>query len=134
METVKPQMIRSAAVIEVTDVIATADYFRDKLGFTSHGFWGEPPCFTIMARGMVTIFLDQSRTPRAVPLNQYWAAYVYVDDVEATFAEFTQRGADIVRGPDTMEHGCREFDVRTPDGHLIAFGQVLCPSPKGPGL
>ena len=87
-----------------------------------------------MARSKVTIFLDQSGTQRATPLNQYRAAYVYVDDVEATFAEFKERGPEIIRGPVTMEHGCREFDVRTPDGHLIAFGQALCPLPEGPGL
>lgn len=128
-----PRMIRSAAVLEVSDAGASAAYFRDKLGFSVGPFWGEPPMFCIVARETVTIFLDQSRKPRPAPTNQYWAAYVYVDDVEAAYAEFEQRGAEIVREPCTMEHGCREFDVRDPDGHIIGFGQVLLPSAAGPG-
>ncbi len=31
-------------------------------------------------------------------------------------------------------YGCREFVVDDPDGHIIAFGQVLAPDPLGPGL
>ena len=126
--------IRSAAVLEVADVVASAAYYRDKLGFSYDRFWGEPPCFCIVGRGAVSIFLDQSRTKRTIPLNQYWAAYVYVDDVEAVYADLKQRGAEIAREVCTMEHGCREFDVRDPDGHIIGIGQVLSPGPLEPGL
>ena len=78
--------------------------------------------------------LDASRDSGALPVNQYWAADVYVDDVDALHREFSRAGVDIVRGPEDMEYGCRDFDVRDPDGHLIAFGQDTQPSPEGPGL
>jgi predicted enzyme related to lactoylglutathione lyase len=126
--------VRSAAVLEVSDVVASAAYYRDILGFYYNRFWGEPPCFCIVRRGTVTIFLDQSRTQRKIPLNQYWAAYVYVDDVEAAYAELKQRGAEIAREFCTMEHGCREFDVRDADGHILGIGQDLSPGALGPGL
>lgn len=126
--------IRSAAVLEVSDVIASAAYYRDKLGFSFNRFWGDPPCFCIVRRGTVTIFLDQSQTQRKIPLNQYWATYVYVDDVEAAYTELRQRGAEIAREICTMEHGCREFDVRDPDGHILGIGQDLSPGTLGPGL
>lgn len=129
-----PDMMRSAAVLQVRDVVEAAAFYRDKLGFETAGFWGEPPCFSIVGRGTVTLFLDQQREPGPAPVNQYWAAYVYVDDVEAYAAELRGRGVEILRGPEDMEHGCREFDVRDPDGHIIAFGQDLQPSEAGPGL
>ena len=131
----KANMMRSAPVLQVADVIASQAFYREKLGFDGGGLWGDPPCFAIVGRGSVTIFLDQTRAEDgAVPVNQYWAAYVYVDDVEAYCAELRSRGVEILRGPEDMEHGCREFDVKDPDGHIIAFGQDLTPGPQGPGL
>ncbi len=122
-------------MLQVRDVVASAAFYRDKLGFESVGMWGEPPCFCIVGRQTVTVFLDQARTDGAPPpLNQYWAAYVYVDDVDAYAAELRGRDVEILRGPEDMEHGCREIDIRDPDGHIIAFGQDLTPGPDGPGL
>lgn len=131
----QPDMIRSAAVIQVSDVIASEAYYREKLGFDAGNFWGDPPCFCITGRGTVTLFLDQSREAgKSVPANQYWAAYIYVDDVDAYHAELVERGVETLRGPETMEYGCREIDVKDPDGHIIAFGQDLTPGERGPGL
>jgi hypothetical protein len=36
---------RSATVLQVNDVLCSRDYYRDMLGFTEHGMWGEPPGF-----------------------------------------------------------------------------------------
>ncbi len=33
-----------------------------------------------------------------------------------------------------MEYGLRDFDIRDPDGHIIAFGHPLGTAPHGPGL
>ena len=128
------KLIRSAAVLQVRDVLASGAFYRDKLGFTSANFWGDPPCFGIVGRDTVTLFLDQSREDVPTPVNQYWAAYIYVDDVDALHATLEARGVEIARGPSDEPHGCREIDVRDPDGHTICFGQDLQPGPDGPGL
>lgn len=126
---------RSAPVLQVSDVVESVTFYRDKLGFSAGRYWGDPPCFCIVRRGTVTVFLDQARqTGVEVPVNQYWAAYVYVDDVDAYHAELTARGVEIIRGPENMEHGCREFDVKDPDGHILGFGQDMDPGQAGPGL
>ena len=132
--TIKTDFVRSSAVIEVKDVVASAAFYKDKLGFETASTWGEPPCFCIVGRGAVTLFLDQRREAGAIPLNQYWAAYVYIDDVVRYEAELRGRGVEIIRGPETTFYGIREIDVRDPDGHIICFGQDLTPSPHGPGL
>lgn len=119
-----PTVIRSMPVLQVADVAASAAHYTDILGFSSHGLWGEPPEFGIVQRGDVTIALDRARDG-SVPLNQYWAAYVYVSDVDALCEELRGKGAEIARALEDTEYGCRDFDIRDPDGHLIAFGQVL---------
>ena len=37
--------------------------------------------------------------------------------------EFAARGVAIIRGPVDQPYGCREIDVRDPDGHIVGFGQ-----------
>lgn len=128
------KMFRSAPVLQVRDVVKSAEFYCGKLGFETAGFWGDPPCFSIVGRDTVTIFLDQSRDGGATPVNQYWAAYVYVKDADALCDEHRVKGVEIIREPENTEYGCRDFDVRDPDGHLVCFGQDLHPAPAGPGL
>ncbi len=129
-----PRMHRSMPVLEVADVVKSAEFYRDKLGLTPGPFWGDPPCFCIVGRDTVTIALDQSREAGRKPQNQYWAAYIYVEDVDGLAEELRAKDVEIIRGPADQEYGCREIDVQDPDGHIIGFGQDLQPSAAGPGL
>jgi catechol 2,3-dioxygenase-like lactoylglutathione lyase family enzyme len=134
MTVASPQFVRSMPVFQVADVVASAAFYCDRLGFASHGFWGEPPLFCIVQRGTVTIALDPSRDGSVPPRQQYWSAYFYVADADALLAEFKTAGVAIKRDICTTEYGCRDFDVRDPDGHVIGFGTVLNPDTMGPGL
>ena len=119
------RLVQIASVLEVKNVTASEAFYREKLGFGPGSFAGDPPCFCIVRRDGVSIFLDQSRDPRPAPLNQYWAAYLYVDDVDAFAAELTARGVAIVRGPVDQPYGCRGIDIRDPDGHIIGMGKTV---------
>lgn len=121
-----PTFLESATTLEVKDVIASELFYREKLGFRPGFFFGEPPTFCIASRDKVTVFLDKTRTsPRETPLNQYWALYIYVDDVDAVAAELAARGVPFDREIEDQDYGCRDFDIRDPDGHLIGIGQEL---------
>ena len=119
------KFIDSATVIEVKDVVASEAFYREELGFRAGVFFGEPPTFCIVNRDRVTVFLDKARTPHPIPLNQYWALYIYVDDVDAMLADVKSRGVAIDRDIEDQDYGCRDFDLRDPDGHLIGIGQNL---------
>jgi len=115
-----------AAVLQVSNIQRSLQFYRDVLGFKVGLTEGEPTVFAIIRKDRAILFLDESREGGDVPLNQYWAAYLWVDDaIDDLAAAFEKKGATIVRGPETMPYGCRDFDVRDPDGHLIAFGQDL---------
>ena len=129
-----PDMLRAMPVLEVRDVVASATFYEKKLGFDAGQIYGDPPAFCIVGRGTVTVALDQSREADRAPQNQYWAAHVYVADANALCAQYRANGVEIVREPEDTFYGCRDFDVRDLDGHLIAFGQDLQPSEAGPGL
>ena len=48
--------------------------------------------------------------------------YLVVDDVERTFEQAVQAGADVVYGPQTTEWGTQRARVRDLDGHEWSFG------------
>ena len=115
----------------VDDVVATANYYRDQLGFTYERFWGEPPCFCMVHRAGVVIMLSQlsragvMRPNRlAIPeVDDCWDAYIWVDDADALFAEFTAKGVKITRPICDQPYGCRDFDVEDCNGYRLCFGQ-----------
>jgi catechol 2,3-dioxygenase-like lactoylglutathione lyase family enzyme len=123
------KFLESAITIEVEDVVASEAFCREKLGFRPGVFYAEPPTFCILSRDKVTIFLDKKRTPHPTPLNQYWALYIYADDVDAMLAELKGRDVAIDRDIEDQDYGCRDFDLRDPDGHLIGIGQELGRTP-----
>jgi predicted enzyme related to lactoylglutathione lyase len=123
--------LRAMPVLQVSDVALSAAFY-ERLGFSSLGSWGDPPGFCIVQRGDVTLALDRSRSGE-IPRNQWWAAYVYVDDAEALRSEMAQAGLEPTAMHRPEDYGCIDFDVVDPDGHRIAFGQALNPVP-GPGL
>jgi uncharacterized glyoxalase superfamily protein PhnB len=125
-----PQLVGSAPVLLVRDVVAAAHYYRDALGFTYERFWGHPPAFVILQRDGLRLMLDQS-PPGAVLVPHWkvnanmWNVYFWTDDVDALFAEFRDRGAKIDYGLGDKPYDVREFGIQDLDGHDIGFGQPI---------
>lgn len=121
-----------APYLVVDDVVRTATYYRDKLGFHFERFWGEPPAFCMVMRGGVVIMLSQlshrglMRPNHTVdPEGQSWDAYIWVDDADALNAEFKSRGVTIPRDLCDQPYGCRDFDVEDCNGYRLCFGHDL---------
>lgn len=114
----------------VDDVVATANYYRDKLGFHYERLWGDPPAFVIVVRNGAAIMLSQFETcglmrpnGSVIPGGDAWDAYVWVDDADALVAEFAARGVMPVRDLCDQPYECRDFDVIDCNGYRICFGQ-----------
>lgn len=116
-------------VLLVGDVRRAAAYFIDKLGFSVPRMWGDPPRFCVAGRGGMRVMLNQVDQGAVIyPNADYDGRYdVYFDvgNADALHDELRGRGADIVCDPCDEPYGMREFSVRDPDGHLLAFGHVL---------
>ena len=116
----------------VADVVASANYYRDQLGFEYERFWGEPPCFCMVQRGGIVIMLSQSarlglKRPNrlAEPESDAWDAYIWVGNADALLAEFQSKSVNIVRPICDQEYGCRDFDIEDLNGYRLCFGQNL---------
>ena len=123
---------RVAPYFVVDDVIATANFYRDKLGFSYERFWGEPPCFCMVHRQGTIIMLKQvggsgfmrpNRTPD--PEDFTWDAYFWIDDADALLAEYQARGVKIVRPICDQEYNMRDFDIEDCNGFRLCFGHDI---------
>lgn len=126
------QLQRAMPVLDCADLSRSLAFYKDKLGFAATT-WGEPPTFAILQRGTVTLALAKVAVGRAA-VSRNWAAYVYVRDADGLYAELVAAGVAIAEPPVTRPYNCRDFVVDDPDGHIIAFGQVIDPDARGPGL
>jgi len=123
-------MNRVAPYFLVGDVFATAEFYRDVLGFTFDEFFGEPPSFTIVKRDDVRIMFRQPRPakpavarPNRSVMDETFDAYIYVSDVDKLATELRAKKADIVEGPANRIYRMRELLVRDCKGYVLAFGQ-----------
>lgn len=126
------QLARAMPVLETADLARALAFYKDRLGFSART-WGEPATFAIVQRGTITLALNLVDETPAVT-RRTWAAYLYVTGIDALAAEFAAHGVAIPHPPETKPYDCREFVVDDPDGHIIAFGEVMAPDPLGPGL
>jgi predicted enzyme related to lactoylglutathione lyase len=124
-----PKITASAPVLLVSDVVASANYFRDAIGFAYEGIYGQPPGFCICNRDRHYLMLAKAEPSKIVPfwkiVDQMWGAYFWVDNADALYAEIKARGGRMDYGPSTKPYGVREFGIQDLDGNDIGFGQVL---------
>jgi uncharacterized glyoxalase superfamily protein PhnB len=124
------RIVGSAPVLLVRDVIAAAEYFRDRLGFSYDRLWGEPASFCMVRRDDHVVMLSEAPpAAKLVPhwrvVEKMWDVYFWVDDVDAMHRELVERGATIDYGLGVKAYGVKEFGVQDLDDHDIAFGQIL---------
>ncbi|HWV58488.1 MAG TPA: VOC family protein [Longimicrobiales bacterium] len=136
VEMAAADFVAVAPHVAVADVVRTAEYYRDVLGFDVAGYWdGEevhrdssrPALFGIVERGQVSIHLNQGEQAR-VPSRESTGGYdLYFDirNVDALAGELVARGAEIIDGPRDRSYGQRELVVRDCNGFVLAFGEPL---------
>ena len=128
----KAKLVGSAPILLVKDVVASANYYRDKVGFSYERFWGEPACFCILWRDRFHLMLSQVAdaafiVPHYRAVEKMWNVYFWVDNVEALYEELQKRGANIDYELCDQPYGCREFGIQDLDGYDVAFGQDMEP-------
>ena len=120
-----------APLFIVDDVVATANFYRDKLGFHYDRFWEDPPGFAMVRRAGITIMLKQlaagSKRPNSTvdPDGELWDAYIWIEAADSLYEEFKNNGVKIAREICNQDYGCRDFDIEDCNGYRLCFGQDL---------
>ncbi len=122
------QLLTISPQFQVQDVVKTAEYYRDKLGFTIDFLYGDPPFHASVSRDGVTIIFHKPSTGDGritAEQEKEVKAYVCVKDVDALCEEFKSKGAEVVYGPQSQSYGMRELNIRDCNGYVICFGQEM---------
>ena len=119
--------------LAVPDVVAAAAYYRDVLGFRICGVFGDPPFFAIVARDHIEIQLGQldpggSPSPNVTRREDAIDVYIWVNDVDAMYAELQTSGAKILEGPVTRFYKCYELLIEDIYGFRLTFAVDLSAS------
>jgi uncharacterized glyoxalase superfamily protein PhnB len=110
-------------VLRIRSARAAEAFYCRKLGFTLLAAWRpdqtrDDPCYMTLARDGARLHLH-SFPGGAQGTSQ---AYIFVDDVDALYAELVAKGV-AVSAPLDQEWGTREIGLRDGDQNIIGFGQ-----------
>ncbi|GMN09736.1 hypothetical protein MTsPCn9_17790 [Croceitalea sp. MTPC9] len=108
---------------------------QKKLGFNIDWI-GEGPFFAILSRDNFSVLLRQLKQknlsrPNRVPFiesgwhtkgQEAWDAYIWVDNADVLFEEFSEKGVSIIKSLQNTEYGNRDFEIEDLDGYILCFG------------
>jgi len=118
--------VNSIAPLFLVDGLGKAvAYYRDKLGFDVDFIYES--FYAGVSRNGASIHLKCA--PKTISdrenrrANEHSDAYVDVSNVDALFADLTERGANITRRLENQPWQCRDFYVEDIDGHILCFSE-----------
>jgi catechol 2,3-dioxygenase-like lactoylglutathione lyase family enzyme len=124
----KHQLHGIQPVLPVSDVAASAGFFRDVLGFEIDFLEGDPPLHgRVKVVGdwghPVYIHVSQAESEEVRPSGEI---RIYVGrDLDGLFEAYRRRGAEVVFAPVPQPWGLREFAIREVHGHVLRFCKEL---------
>ncbi len=114
-------------IFPVSNMATSVAHYR-ALGFDVESHHG-PEAYAFATRGHIRLHLAEVYRPKLKPKRNMSAAYVYLDDADALYAEWSASGAggtDIA--PTDTDYGLREGAHLDDDANLIRYGSPLEPN------
>ncbi|HCZ34452.1 MAG TPA: hypothetical protein DHV26_00830 [Cytophagales bacterium] len=124
----EPKFLQLAPQLVVADVVKTAEYYRDMLGFKILGYWHNPPVFAIIGRDGVEIQLgladnvNQVQHSNNLQRKDGLDLYIRVSDAAVLHRELASK-IEITEPLCEPVYGMIEFAVKDCNGFKIVFGQ-----------
>ena len=114
-------------ILNVSDLPQSFAWF-ESLGWQKMWDWGTPPTFGAVRSGTFEIFLCEDgqggRGREGGDEQGVWLS-IWVDDVDAVYADCIAKGIEVTHPP-TDEPWCvREMHVRHPDGHIFRISKGI---------
>ena len=112
----------------VADVVKTAEFYRDQLGFKIVDYFLDPPVYAMVERDGIQIHFGKADADLVqksnLPLRKVgFDLYLWVTDIEALFEEFSSNDVEIIEPLTTRVYGNVEFSIRDLNGFKLVFGQ-----------
>ena len=120
---------RIAPQYVVPDVVQTAEFYRDKLGFKILGYFADPPVYAMVARDAAEIHFGKLDEGASVQVNETLRGgigndlYVWVSDINELHRELQDRGVEILEGPVRRIYNSIEVVIKDCNGFQIVFAE-----------
>lgn len=115
---------RAVPVVFVVNVQASAEFYRDVLGFSIDFLHGQPPFYGSVSRDGACLHLKFVHEPVfsiGVHDTGLIMAFIAVENVKALYADYLAAGVTFQQKLKKEAWGGRDFIVRDPDGNGICF-------------
>ena len=116
----------SHPVFPTPDIVKTAVYYSDRLGFRRVDYLDANEKHIWLYRDDVEFILTQSNGQRVIPNRELYGyggdAYVIVKDQQALQDEYEAKGVKIVQRLHKTDYHNQEFVIEDIDGRWIYFG------------
>ncbi|HLM66721.1 MAG TPA: VOC family protein [Longimicrobium sp.] len=106
--------------LAVGDVLAAAEFYTSKLGFTLAFTWGEPVIMAGVDLGKEQVFLEQG-TPNPEGIRLYFV----VGDADELYEFQRANGVEVTAPPKDQEWGLRDYRIRDLNGYALEFGHYI---------
>jgi catechol 2,3-dioxygenase-like lactoylglutathione lyase family enzyme len=115
-----PRLLYVHPTLRARSVLALAEWYRDWLGFEIRFLYQDPPTHAVIRRDDVRLGIAP-RDPDFGPAS----LYVFLEDVDAFYAECLSRGVRPNRALEVTDYRTKDFDLSYPDGNRICFGETI---------
>jgi catechol 2,3-dioxygenase-like lactoylglutathione lyase family enzyme len=120
-----PRLTRAVPIIFVANVQASAEFFRDTLGFSIDFLHGHPPFYGAVSRDSACVHLKFVHEPVfAIGTHDrdgLIMAFIEVENVKALYTSYVAAGVPLEQKLRKEAWGGRDFIVRDLDGNGICF-------------
>ncbi len=125
----QPIIEDAVAIVPVSDVRRTVDFYVDVLGFEQR-FVSQDETFAIVLHGDAAIHFVKAGSPDALKATaENISIYLWVRKLDALHdllkPKLDRLPENRVRKPFDQAYGMREFHVKDPDGCLLLFGEEI---------
>jgi len=110
----------SNPIFPVKSVVETANFYKDKLGFTICGIW-ENPSYGVVSRGDVVIEFGEGRKEYAGSA----ICIIRVENADAVYKEWKLTGVEFVGDFAERDYGSKDFRVKDNNGNMLIVGHAL---------
>lgn len=113
-------------IFATVDIIATTNFYENKLGFSSKKFLNVNEPHVCLYRDEIEIILIKSEKSKVIPNRVLYGygydCYIYAKELERLQQEFVDKEVKIVKKINLTDYNNQEFVIEDIDGRHIAFG------------
>ena len=116
----KNGFLDTTVILPAENVVETANFYRDKLGFKVSYIW-EDPAYGSVRRGDVVIEFGEGRKEFAGS----GVCFIHVENADDIYNEFKSKDVEFVGDFDDRDYGSRDFRIKDNNGNILIVGHAL---------